>query len=416
MRLRRFSLLLVLQCCASAPTGTCQAFCKAVACALLNGDPKQECGACSGDEACRPGALGFLPSPSNCDRFRQASTAPFGRWGQSTHVYRAEAAVAPSPAERSLDCTGGAPGAGALAASLLPGHCADPESEERLAERGWVVLRGLATRAELDAISSRTKTESLCQPALTGTEAGQRACAFSAADFRRRLPALTNAIGGVLAGWESSGIAARARLGRRLELPRRSPRLSRLVQITTEDTFGDLQRAGASGARYFADWHVDNQGSTGMNNAHWILLVVRKKGGDAAREHGNLCVAPTAAVDSCDSPRARQLGAEDPSFWRSVWEAAACCPSLEPGDAVFYREDVAHRTQDQAVDRLSMVIQVMPEEPMVRTNEDVRCAGWAADGACDTTPEFMWCTCADSCSAVEERNEREDWDEERSDL
>jgi hypothetical protein len=360
--------------------------------------------------------------PPSCRPFQQAGrSTPFGRWGQTTHVYRAEPAPPPYDPERSLDCTGlagdgvqvGHGDPAALAKSLPPDHCADPESEERLPERGWVVLRGLATRAELGTISGKAKVASLCQPILTDTAEGRRACAFSAAEFRARMPALTDAIGGVLANWTASGVAASAGLGGFLGLPPRSDRVSRLVQITTASTYGALRRSGASGERYYADWHIDNHGSTGMNNAHRILLMVHKKGdADTTHDHANVCMASTAAVDRCDSPGARQLGTEDPFFWKSVWETVACCPSLEPGDAVFYREEVAHRTQDQAVDRLSMVITIDAGEPTVQTAEDVRCGGWAAAGRCDSpgAREFMWCGCAAACrreGAVPE-DERED--------
>ena len=127
------------------------------------------------------------------------------------------------------------------------------------------------------------------------------------------------------------------------------------------------------------------------------------------RAHGNLCVLPTASVDRCDSPAARLAVLRGGHAARRAWErdaleAQACCPRLDPGDAVFYREDVAHRTQDEEVDRLSMVIQVQTARPRDADpgRDDARCGGWAARGACAAHPEFMRCVCAKACATTAE--------------
>ena len=46
-----------------------------------------------------------------------------------------------------------------------------------------------------------------------------------------------------------------------------------------------------------------------------------------------------------------------------VFQRLACCPSLEVGDTVFYREDVVHGTQDSLVDRLGMSITLESTDP-----------------------------------------------------
>ena len=145
--------------------------------------------------------------------------------------------------------------------------------------------------------------------------------------------------------------------------------------------------------------------SDGSHNFHWILLIVNKETAvpaDAAREHGNLCVVSTQDVDRCDSPALREMVLRNPSHGAKIWEKLKCCPQLQPGDAVFYREDVAHRTQDQVIDRTSMVIRIESDRPRRPTHEDVRCAGWAADGACSTHQKLMGCVCSTACRSHDE--------------
>merc|ERR1711879_1118008 len=127
---------------------------------------------------------------------------------------------------------------------------------------------------------------------------------------------------------------------------------------------------------------------------HWIVLMVAKEGdGSAAFARSNVCFVPTTSVDQCDTPAARLHWLKMRSLHDGMLDQLKCCPSLQPGDAVFYREDVAHRTQDQLVDRLSMVIQIDTRHPEISTPEDVRCEGWANEGLCAMFAEFMQCIC-----------------------
>ena len=231
---------------------TSQQYCEphcAEPCRELNGDVTAECGGCTSDgfATCYPGSPGFAGdevepkagsvdtsdlqyaireadqmSGEKCARF-QSSNLPQGRWGQTTHLYRTAAAV--KPVSPVLDCTNAS-----VLSSLVP-DCSEPESLERLAERGWVVIRGLAPQIELAKIRSRTKVESLCQPMLTETEEGRRACAYSSDTFREELPGLWGALNGLLGRWETNGIAAHAELGRGLALAPRESALSRLIQV-----------------------------------------------------------------------------------------------------------------------------------------------------------------------------------------
>jgi hypothetical protein len=173
------------------------------------------------------------------------------------------------------------------------------------------------------------------------------------------------------------------------------------VQIVSNATIAKLRAQGVEGDRYLSGWHVDNHGSDGSHNAHWLFLVVRKAplpgaGPGAARQHANLCVAPTGGVDRCDGPRARMRPG---IWWHGLWERLACCPALAPGDAVLYREDVAHRTQDQAIDRLGMVVKIEADRPQDAADwrpEDALCDPWARS-SCETHPKFMRCACPNSC-------------------
>lgn len=78
---------------------------------------------------------------------------------------------------------------------------------------------------------------------------------------------------------------------------------------------------------------------------------------------------------------------------------------------------MAHRTQDDELDRLSMVIGIEVSDSIYtranalgekekstpkKSTEDVKCAAWAAGGECDAQPEFMGCVCAEACAEAGE--------------
>ena len=220
--------------------------------------------------------------------------------------------------------------------------------------------------------------------------------ALSSAAFRRRLPVFADRLRALLTDWQNTGVADAAELGTGLGVDTNpaNNRVGRLVQIASPAAAAKLK-----GEPYLARWHVDNHWSDGTRNPHALLLVVRKNGTRPLR-HANLCLAATRLVDRCDSPEARMRALADPGAWHDVFERAACCPALGVGDAVFYREDVAHRTQDDGADRLALVVVVRaadrPAVPRGPTAEDVLCPAWAA--AHDCNAEFMRCVCHQSCA------------------
>ena len=308
---------------------------------------------------------------ASCSRYEQAPGCPTGRWGQSSRIYRSQDYCS----ARALD---------AVTAPL----CAEAESEEWLGERGWIVLRNLASPDELDIIRQRANFTNLCHPVVTETEQGRRRCAYSSDEFRQALPLLWTSLHTLLHRWESSGLATRADLGHGLRLDPEHDRVARLIHVTTPTTTPDIRD------RYFAGWHVDNHGSDGSHNFHWVWLMVEKDE-DGVDEQTNICVASTSSVDAIDSPEAREQWTVGDAH-RRMLDERACCPRMRPGDAVFYREDVAHRTQDDESNRLGMVINIDTLRPDIPTPEDVRCAEWAAGGRCSTS-EFMKCACAKAC-------------------
>ena len=48
-----------------------------------------------------------------------------------------------------------------------------------------------------------------------------------------------------------------------------------------------------------------------------------------------------------------------------LYERLACCPALDVGDGIFYREEVLHRTQDNLYDRLGLITTIETDPPVV---------------------------------------------------
>ena len=276
-----------------------------------------------------------FPSCAELKPLHAFAGGPVGRFGQSTRIYR----NAHDDRGRTTDAPADAcdPASAPLARH---DDCGDVTSVEHLRDRGWVVLRGLMPPDEADALVAATPIAELCRPQ-------KPACRYNPEQVRALLPGFAANVARVLGGWERTGVAARAELGRGLRLTR-GTNAARRVQVVSDKTFARLRAADASIARhdrYVAGWHADNSGSPGTTNAHRIWVMVAKDG--AARHAGaaNVCLVPTAAVDRCDGPRFRFTAMADPGWVRAhVFERLACCPEMAPGDAVFYREDVFHRT------------------------------------------------------------------------
>jgi len=152
-------------------------------------------------------------------------------------------------------------------------------------------------------------------------------------------------------------------------------------------------------------WHFDAQPAPLRFHRHWLLLG--KEEGMLAANRSNLIVTPstalTALLEAALRMRERsgegEAEAEDgappaadggggpdrdcsqtpllladggalnldgshvPSgdaLQLEVLEAISCTPALRPGDAVFWLEDVMHRSQDLLAERVALLLEVHP--------------------------------------------------------
>lgn len=402
---------------------------------------KAECGGCTKDSSfeCYPGSPSW-PTQSNPCRVIALGKGAIGRFGQSSLLYNGSAADL-QPFQRD----------GCLPPSAqvsLRADCADVESTARLRDRGWVVLRGLMPAHEARSVAASIPVSRLCTPQLMD-------CRYSLAQMRRLMPTFVSNLESTLASWEASGLAAASGLGDRVRLWPEGT--GRPVQVTTDSTFAALE---ADGIRRYppngvdGNFHVDSSGGDGRRgHSHRMWVLLRKEAGPAAppvadvRDHANLCVVSTSAVDACDAPQFRAAIARHDPRPEQVFKRLACCPSLDVGDVIFYREDVVHGTQDSLADRLGMSITLESTDPPPLTPlttagvaaggdqggsgqggsaarsgetkgaeaEDVRCAHWAAAGLCagltqgplagaadsvDPVSDVMRCLCGATCAAA----------------
>ncbi len=433
---------------------TCEPFCNNP-CHELSGNVQLECGACLSTMACGPHASDYYSSPAfspetghipgvlnaSCDELLQVGVGARGRFGQSIRLHRKPGETWTPPQAAELDCID--------AGESEPSDCGEPEATARLSERGYVVVRGLMPMQEATALYEATNASAFCSPAVDE-------CVLTGAQLRARLPVFVSRAAKLLAQWETTGVATAAALGHGLRLSN-GPRAARRVQVTSDATFARLQTSQRS--RYFAGWHADNGGST-LSFLHrlWVLVdksatptwpshasmggvpeseaaseaasmggvpeseAASEAAGDGARaqavmrEHTNVCLLPTNAMDVCDSPLMRMRAAPDASGrrgrsaaeeLRALWDRKACCPALDVGDAIFYREEVLHRTQDMLSDRLGLIVTVDTEMPQAApaaggaAPHEQRCNEWAEAGWCaerrGRVDEYMSCACQAAC-------------------
>ena len=317
-----------------------------------------ECGGCTKESGfqCYPGSPTW-PTRSNPCRVIALGKGAMGRFGQSRLLHNGSAADLP-PFQPD----------GCLPPSTqatLRSDCTDVESTARLRDRGWVVLRRLMPVHEAQRVSAAVPVSKLCTPQL-------RDCHYTLEEMRRLMPTFVSNLESTLASWEASGLAAASGLGNRLRLEPMGT--GRPVQVTTDATFSALRAEGfrryPSPSGGDKNFHVDSSGGDGRRgHSHRMWVVLRKEAGPAAppiadvRDHANLCVVPTSAVDACDAPQFRAAIARHDPRPDEIFQRLACCPSLEVGDTVFYREDVVHGTQDSLVDRLGMSITLESTDP-----------------------------------------------------
>jgi hypothetical protein len=117
------------------------------------------------------------------------------------------------------------------------------------------------------------------------------------------------------------------------------------------------------------DWHVDGDGYR-RSRIHKLFVLLHKEAGEAAREHANLVLSPSTGLDALadavltaqqqqrkEQQQSRSARSSPPSE-EALLEAIGCPIALESGDAIFFAEDVYHRTQDLLAERVAMLLNV----------------------------------------------------------
>ena len=242
----------------------------------------------------------------------------------------------------------------------------------RFPARGWLVVRSLMPAAEADGLARDTADDWFCRPTA-------KHCWLSDTQVASRLPGFAMNVSQFLRGWEASGLAAAAALGSGLKIVHQ-PNAARRVHVTSDRTWQAMEqrdhglsrssqnKSTPALSRYAPGWHVDNGGADGWHgHAHrlWVLLA---KGAShdsvtPARNQTNVCLVSNDQVDACDTPRLRMAALASSEPHALLYRRLECCPALEVGDAVFYREEVLHRTQDERLDRLGMIVTIGVQLP-----------------------------------------------------
>ena len=282
-----------------------------------------------------------------CDRISShtGTGGSYGRWGQSAYHYRLVDNVNVSCWHES---------------------CNDEESLDLFARRGWIVIRDLVPKEEIKEIISKWNGD--CYPQVTETSDGRMRCAISYDQIRDVHNLFSNA-----SAFLNRVESIYDDIGKNLHIMRCNTAV-RKINVHRHRIF---------------KWHLDNSGSKGTHNFHWIFVMLKKN-----VDKANLCLASLKNVDCFDSPVARTSGEWD----KNVLEPSKCCPELNPGDAVFYTEDVAHRTEKFNIDgnRYALSIKIETDRPIFDGRKEPRCALWYK--YCDTERRFMDCVCPHVCN------------------
>ena len=55
----------------------------------------------------------------------------------------------------------------------------------------------------------------------------------------------------------------------------------------------------------------------------------------------------------------KEIGGDVYSEWLQRMDQLSCVVHLDPGDVLLFREDVWHRTQDESLDRVALILDVL---------------------------------------------------------
>jgi len=122
----------------------------------------------------------------------------------------------------------------------------------------------------------------------------------------------------------------------------------------------------------YHDWHMDGPHTYGRSHKMFVMLSKSKSGTGAhtyatpqtsssqsaaewrhMRQHTNLRLLPTTLryAHNCEL----ELRSLAPG---SFLDTHSCVAEMEPGDVLFFREDVWHRTQDALYDRNALIVDI----------------------------------------------------------
>ena len=109
----------------------------------------------------------------------------------------------------------------------------------------------------------------------------------------------------------------------------------------------------------FHPWHQDGPPKAGRSHKAFVLIsknattALTSLATDPASRRTNLLVTSAAAryASNCDVEGIQDFA------WDNQYEM--CAPRMLPGDVLFFREDVTHRTQDALLDRLALIVDIL---------------------------------------------------------
>ena len=119
----------------------------------------------------------------------------------------------------------------------------------------------------------------------------------------------------------------------------------------------------------FHDWHQDGPANVGRYHKAFVMV---SKNRSTARPTGGPALNHANAYERYER-NCQILGSDS---WEELANPLSCTGKhahLAPGDVLFFREDVHHRTQDTQIDRVALIIDIhrlpLRDAPDVRIGE-----------------------------------------------
>jgi len=110
-----------------------------------------------------------------------------------------------------------------------------------------------------------------------------------------------------------------------------------------------------NGGQGYHGWHIDGPTQLGRHHKAWVLLsknrsTARVNDANVARSNLEMVSAAARYAYNCD-PNLGEL--EPDQEWQNT---LGCRYAMQPGDMVFFREDVTHKSQGADVERLAAIV------------------------------------------------------------